>query len=96
MLTLTDSLILGSWVGQVSLGDLNDIVVNKRLIASFVSSPATHDPPAGQAWKAFTAGRLCRREEARFASVMKAATHAHKVFGGRETILELTIAPVIC
>jgi triphosphatase len=65
---------------QVCLGDLNDIVVNKRLSASFVSSPTTHDPPDSQAWRAFTAGRFCAREEARFASVIKAATRAHKAF----------------
>jgi triphosphatase len=65
---------------QVCLGDLNDIVVNKRLSASFVSSPTTHERPDGQTWAAFTAGRFCGREEARFASVMKAATCAHKGF----------------
>jgi triphosphatase len=65
---------------QVCLGDLNDIVVNKRLSASFLSSATTHERPDGQAWGAFTAGRFCGREEARFASVMKAATRAHKGF----------------
>ena len=65
---------------QVCLGDLNDIVVNKRLSASFVSSPAAREPADGQAWRTFTAGRLCGREEARFASAMKAATRAHKAF----------------
>jgi inorganic triphosphatase YgiF len=67
---------------QVCLGDLNDIVVNKRLSASFVSSPTAHERPDGPGWRAFTAGRFCGREEARFASVMKAATRAHKAFAG--------------
>jgi triphosphatase len=65
---------------QACLGDLNDIVVNKRLSASFVSSPSAHQRPDGQAWRTFAAGRFCGREEARFASVMKAATRAHKAF----------------
>jgi triphosphatase len=65
---------------QACLGDLNDIVVNKRLSASFVSSPTTRERPDGQAWRAFTAGRFCGHEEARFAPVMKAATRAHKAF----------------
>jgi triphosphatase len=67
---------------QVCLGDLNDIVVNKRLSASLVNSPAAREHRNDQVWKAFTAGRLSGREEARFSSVMKAATHAHKVFAG--------------
>lgn len=67
---------------QVYLGDLNDIVVNKRLSASIVSSPAASEGLDDQAWKAFTAGRLCGREEERFSSVMKAAMRAHKVFAG--------------
>jgi triphosphatase len=67
---------------QACLGDLNDIVVNKRLSASLVSTPATHERPGGQGWRAFTAGRFCGREEARFASVMKAAMRAHKAFAG--------------
>jgi triphosphatase len=65
---------------QACLGDLNDIVVNKRVSASFVSSPTTHERPDGEVWRAFTVGRFCGREEARFASVMKAATRAHKAF----------------
>jgi triphosphatase len=65
---------------QGCLGDLNDIVVNKRLSASFVSSPTSRERADGQARRAFTAGRFCGREEARFASVIKAATRAHKAF----------------
>jgi CHAD domain-containing protein len=67
---------------QARLGELNDIVVNKRLGASFVNSPPARESPDDQAWKVFTAGRLHGREEARFVSVMKAAIHAHKVFSG--------------
>ena len=63
---------------QVCLGDLNDIVVNKRLSASLVSSRTTREAAGGQACRAFIAGRFCGREEARFASVIKAATRAHK------------------
>jgi triphosphatase len=65
---------------QVCLGDLNDIVVNERISASLVSSPAPREGLDDEAWKAFTAGRLCGREEARLSSVMKAAMRAHKVF----------------
>jgi triphosphatase len=64
---------------QVCLGDLNDIVVNERLSASLVSSPA-HEGLDDEVWKAFAAGRLYGREEARASSVMKAAMRAHKVF----------------
>jgi triphosphatase len=67
---------------QVCLGDLNDIVVNERLSASLVSSPARRERIDDEVWKAFTAGRLCGREEARVSSVMKAAMRAHKVFVG--------------
>jgi CHAD domain-containing protein len=67
---------------QVCVGDLNDIVVNKRLSASLVSSPTAHERPIDQAWNAFAAGRLCGREEARFSSIMKAATRAQKAFAG--------------
>jgi inorganic triphosphatase YgiF len=65
---------------QVWLGDLNDIVVNQRISASLVSSVTTDERRNEQAWKAFAAGRLSGREEARFSSVMKVATRAHKAF----------------
>jgi CHAD domain-containing protein len=65
---------------QVRLGDLNDIAVNKRLSASLVTSTALRGRRNDDAWKAFTAGRLSGREEARFSSVMKAASRAHKAF----------------
>jgi triphosphatase len=65
---------------QVCLGDLNDIVVNKRLSASFVRSPSTHERSGGWGWRAFTAGRLCGREEARFASVIVSARRAYEAF----------------
>jgi inorganic triphosphatase YgiF len=67
---------------QTYLGDLNDIVVNQRLSATLVSAPAAGEGLDDQAWKAFTAGRLCGREEGRFSSVMKAAMGAYKVFAG--------------
>jgi triphosphatase len=67
---------------QVCLGDLNDIVVNQRISASIVNSATTGERDNNAAWKAFAAGRLCGREEARFSYVMKAATRAHKVFAG--------------
>src|SRR6266436_5992756 len=51
---------------QVCLGDLNDIVVNKRISASIVNSATTGERDNNAAWKAFAAGRLCGREEARF------------------------------
>ena len=65
---------------QASLGELNDIVVHTRLSASFLTSFIAHDRPDGQAWKSFTAGRFCGREEARFGSVVKVAARAHRTF----------------
>jgi len=67
---------------QACLGDLNDIVLNQRISASLVSSATTGECDNAAAWKVFAAGRLCGREEARFSSVMKTATRAHKVFAG--------------
>jgi inorganic triphosphatase YgiF len=70
---------------QDCLGDLNDIVVNERLSASLVTSPALCEGRSDEASrKAFAAGRLCGREEGRFLSVMKAAMRAHKVFARAE------------
>src|SRR5262249_51191813 len=65
---------------QTCLGDLNDIVVNKRLSASLVNSFTSRERRNDRAWKAFMAGRLSGREDARFSSVMKAAVCAHKAF----------------
>jgi triphosphatase len=65
---------------QACLGDLNDIVVNKRLSASLVSSSISRQRRNDDAWKAFTAGRLSGREEARFSSAMEAAARAQKFF----------------
>jgi triphosphatase len=65
---------------QACLGDLNDIVVNKRLIASLVQAPAAGEALDDQVWEAFAAGRLCGGEDGRFSSVMKAAMRAHNDF----------------
>jgi hypothetical protein len=72
---------------QVCLGDLNDVVVNKRLSAYFVSSPTTRERPIDQAWKGLAAGRLCGREEARFSSVNEGG---HACSSARSTSLEIS------
>jgi len=66
---------------QDALGDLNDIAVHEGLTEGIV---AAHDargkPREGRAKKAFAAGRLSGREEARIASVLKDAERAYRTF----------------
>jgi CHAD domain-containing protein len=62
---------------QDALGDLNDIAVHEELTERFVEAQAVSGrQPAGRASKAFAAGRLSGREEARIASTLKNAKRA--------------------
>src|SRR5262249_11167161 len=66
---------------QDALGDLNDIVVHEKLSERFVDGDNTASKErAGRASKAFAAGRLSGREEARIAPVLKEAKRAYKSF----------------
>jgi len=66
---------------QDALGDLNDIVVHERLSERFVDGDnATNKGRAGRARKAFAAGRLSGREEARIAPALTEAKRACKAF----------------
>lgn len=65
---------------QGALGDLNDIVVHQELAEQSATAP---DAPAGRrrrTKKAFAAGRLAGREEARFTSAMSDAERAYTAF----------------
>jgi triphosphatase len=64
---------------QSVLGDLNDIVVHEGLAKQTIATRAT-DAKRRPAGRAFAAGRLSGREEARFASTMKDAERAHAAF----------------
>jgi triphosphatase len=66
---------------QDALGDLNDIVVHEKLSERFVDGGNTANKArAGRARKAFAAGRLSGREEARIGPVLKDARRAYKAF----------------
>jgi triphosphatase len=64
---------------QSALGDLNDIVVHEGLAKQTIAARAT-GAKRRRAKRAFAAGRLSGREEARFASTMKDAGRAHAAF----------------
>src|SRR5262245_32487763 len=66
---------------QDALGDLNDIVVHEKLSERLVDGDSTaYGARAGCARKAFAAGRLSGREEARIGPVLKQAKQAYKAF----------------
>ena len=66
---------------QDALGDLNDITVHEGLTERIADTQETNGKGRrGRAKKAFAAGRLAGREEARVASVLKDAQHAYRVF----------------
>jgi inorganic triphosphatase YgiF len=66
---------------QDALGDLNDIAVHEGLSERIVDAQdATGKQREGRAKKAFAAGRLSGREEARIASVLKDAERAYRAF----------------
>jgi triphosphatase len=66
---------------QDALGDLNDIAVHEGLTERLVDAhDAGGQKREGRAKKAFAAGRLSGREEARIASVLKDAERAYRDF----------------
>jgi CHAD domain-containing protein len=66
---------------QDALGDLNDIVVHEKLSERLVDGDNRGDKGrVGRARKAFAAGRLSGREEARIAPVLKEAKRAYRAF----------------
>lgn len=65
---------------QDALGDLNDILVHTELAQRAIAPSAGERRTGRRAKKAFAAGRLSGREEARFATVMKDARRAHAAF----------------
>jgi inorganic triphosphatase YgiF len=66
---------------QDALGDLNDIAVHEELTERFVESQdGSGKQHGGRAKKAFAAGRLSGREEARIASTLKNANRAYRSF----------------
>ena len=66
---------------QDALGDLNDIAVHEELTAQIADTKEiTGKRRAGRTKKAFAAGRLSGREEARAISVLKDAQHAYRGF----------------
>ncbi len=67
---------------QDALGDLNDITVHEELTERMVDGGDTGGKRRrGRAKKAFAAGRLSGREEARIGSVLKEAEQAYRGFG---------------
>jgi triphosphatase len=64
---------------QDALGDLNDIAVHENLTERIAEAPDAKRR-GGRARKAFAAGRLSGREEARIASVLKDAERAYDAF----------------
>ena len=66
---------------QDALGDLNDIAVHEGLTERIVDAQDTNGKGhRGRAKKAFAAGRLSGREEARISSVLKDAERAYGAF----------------
>ena len=66
---------------QDALGDLNDIMVHEGLSRSIAdTAPEGRRHPTGRTRKAFAAGRLSGREEARTESVLKDMQRAYAVF----------------
>jgi triphosphatase len=66
---------------QDALGDLNDIAVHEALTERIIDEQTAGDKRRrGRAKKAFAAGRLSGREEARVASVLRDAERAYGVF----------------
>jgi triphosphatase len=66
---------------QDALGDLNDIAVHEEMSKRLLEgSTANGNRRGGRANKAFAAGRLSGREEARVAAVLKDAEQAYTDF----------------
>jgi len=78
-ITRQKKFLLGLERLQDALGDLNDIAVNERLSEQLVDGDnLAHNRRFGK--KAFAAGRLSGREEARLAPVLQEAKQAYKAF----------------
>jgi len=70
---------------QDALGDLNDIVVHEKLSERFLEgNEAGNKGRNGRARKAFAAGRLSGREEARLAPALREAKRAYKALAKRK------------
>jgi len=70
---------------QDGLGDLNDIVVHEKLSERFIDgNDGGRKGRIGRTRKAFAAGRLSGREEARIESVLKEAKRAYKSFAKKK------------
>jgi triphosphatase len=68
---------------QDALGDLNDIAVHEEMSKRLLEGAAADGKRrGGRAKKAFAAGRLSGREEARIAAVLKDAECAYAAFAG--------------
>jgi hypothetical protein len=66
---------------QDALGDLNDVTVHEGLSEKIVEAQGADGKVRDRHLrKAFAAGRLSGREEARIASVLKGAEHAYRAF----------------
>jgi hypothetical protein len=65
---------------QDRLGDLNDIAVHESLTADIALDPAPHRDSSSRSRRAFAAGVLTGREEARLAAVLSAAVKASDRF----------------
>jgi CHAD domain-containing protein len=66
---------------QDALGDLNDIAVHEEMSKRLLEDTTVDGKRrGGRANKAFAAGRLSDREEARVAAVLKDAEHAYTDF----------------
>jgi CHAD domain-containing protein len=63
---------------QDCLGDLNDISVHEHLTAEIATEPAPSTKAQDRARRAFAAGVLTGREEARINTVMAAAVASFK------------------
>jgi len=70
---------------QDALGDLNDIVVHEKLSERLVDGDDTAQRGrVGRSRKAFAAGRMSGREEARITPVLQEAKQAYKAFAKRK------------
>ena len=70
---------------QDALGDLNDIVVHGKLSERFVDAGrGASGSSLGRVEKAFAAGRLSGREEARIGPALKEAKQAYEAFARRK------------
>ena len=69
---------------QDCLGDLNDIAVHENLTAGMATNPASNRHANDLPRRAFAAGVLTGREDARFHSILAAAVTSFKTFAKAE------------